>query len=196
MQRSYSASFPGNPSGMSLTDATPPSTNPYRTQGVYSIIPMSIVDSPAIDEPPWRILAVATRARLIICTVGQAGYGKWGKIVAGLTSQNPGVNVFGINEAPDPTLTSALWDPATDPLPPLVASNPSSDIPPLTYLPVSSVLQLPQPLVITAGMSLPNLGLWITPSLLGIQTSAGVGLIMMIFNPTMTVYYDDGKPGH
>lgn len=156
---------------------------------------MSVANSPALDEPPWQILAVATRARLVICTVSQSGYGKWGKIVCGLTSQNTGTEVIGINEAPDPTLTSTLWDPSTNPLPPLIASNPSSDTPPLTYLPVSSVLQLPQPLIITAGMALPNLGLWITPSLLGITTAAGAGLVMMIFNANMTVYYDDGKPG-
>jgi len=142
-----------------------------------------------------EIIAYSINAQMALVQMGNSGdpmFGKFGKLLAAVqfgVAQQDGF--FSSTALPtDASLTSTVWDPAVDPLPPLRTSNTPAD--PALLLPVGLVYPLPQPLpIIEQSVAI---GLWLTPSLLALQHS---GLVVQaglaILNAQYTVVYDDGR---
>lgn len=97
----------------------------------------------------------------------------------------------------DPTLATDIWNPATDPLPPLINVNDefgrSLNPTPGQTLPVSGVISPPLPIDVPIGSQI-AVGLWWLPSLIGCKTLSTGGLLeLTAFNSSYTIVYDDGS---
>lgn len=94
-------------------------------------------------------------------------------------------------ELPDPSLTVEIWNPASDPLPPLFDGGPIPEKP-SALLPINGLLQLTNPIELAPGESV-GVGIWITPSLIG---SSGIAanqqwLIGLSSKTSYVVTYDE-----
>lgn len=128
--------------------------------------------------------------------------GRLGKVIAGLTTQDaptgpPAGYAQTVLPLPaDLTLTSELWNPAADELPPLfsmlAASNPITGgfTPP--GLIVGTTQTLPAPLPIFQGQDL-CIGIWKLPSIVDADTTGNLSLVFGVFDALWSLVYDDGQ---
>lgn len=155
-----------------------------------------IVDTVALQPPSlreWDILGYSIEANLFINNPVIPGnqapmYGKLGTLYAGI-SQNSQQSYHPNSQFPwdvftglplDSSWISKLWDPASDPLPPVIMGNVSSYPAPF---PVSVSENLPSPAPLQAGGQL-TAGIWLTPFL-------GMNAVLQVWNGSFTVLFDD-----
>lgn len=176
----------------------------------------TIVDLLNLSPTPqqkWTLQSIAIQAYMLIETEqGATGtgpiYGKLGKIVGGLLlpptdNVSPSGNSSFPTDRPmrrlpaDPSLIVDLWNPAVDPLPPIAAalSSPvTSQSAPSRMLPISGIIQLPQPLPLEPGVEI-GVGIWIEPSLVGFANSYNteVDFLIEVRRATYAIAYDNGQ---
>ena len=162
----------------------------------------------SLGSKPFNVIGFSVSAYLLYyaqASTTQNVYGKFGKIVAGLTTSptlvsntsTPGagalsfLSVDGIHGLPaDQTMLSDLWDPSVDRLPPGTLGPATLE----TYsslLPVSCQVSLPQPVTMQAGSNF-SVGWWQFPSLISaaLQTIIVLGAQYSIALDTL----DAGNP--
>jgi hypothetical protein len=187
------------------------------TDGATMFVP-SVLGGPGISQG-WSLLSVSIQGYLALIswdnifapTSTYQSFGKLGKIVAGLILDEPlqqSSGVFFSATAPfteamvplpsDGTLVDTLFDPDVDAMPPQMVQGQIGEnvftVNGIVMLPVSVTIQPPNPIDIIAATP-PTLGIWMTPSLLGVNnltqsTAQFIGLTLM--NGSFTVDYDDG----
>lgn len=208
--------FPGGASNVNIA----PAAGTLRSIGA-TCITVPNLNGPVANQK-WTIQSVSVRSQLTMVDLSSeisvgvsnsAIFGKLGKIIAGLIVDNAGVAVVQqggfvqtsnglINFPPDLTLTTTLFDPDVNELPPDDAGVGFSQNMP--FLTVSCVLIPATPIELTAGMLAPSIGIWILPSLIG--NAGPVTLIghsppgswqrgIAVCNSQYAVNYDDGLPG-
>lgn len=170
------------PGNVNLTDIQG-SASPYSswTQGAYIIDTARLVP---ITNKPMTIVSASVSASLVWYQSGAYYYGKWGKVIAGITeAQNTSGYAAGfpysvpVNQRPqDSSLITTLWDPANDPLPPQLVS-------PLPNFPISGSIVPPSPIPAPQGGI--GIGMWIGPSLVANAN-------MCVYNAVWSIIYDDG----
>lgn len=122
-----------------------------------------------------------------------SAYGRFGKVLAGITTdstQTADANLAGINALPaDLSLVAELWNPDSDPLPPVQVGNSTNN------LQLSATTTLPQPVRIPRGGTGILVGMWAWPSILASVSSGGLTpvLPLAITNATWELSYDDGQ---
>lgn len=177
----------------------------------------AIVDSVALPirsvKSTWRIYSVSFTARLlmivnyILPATGIASrFGKLGALNCGMSLQGPqtiSAHIPGgpaypyttLDESPlprDSSLVSRLWDPATNPLPPInYLQTPHS---PAELLDLSGGITPPQPIDMPAGGSL-YAGLWLEPALMSCYAPPGVGSQLgqwlAVYSGQYEIYFDE-----
>jgi hypothetical protein len=172
----------------------------------------TIYAAPAITpniSQSWKLQSIGFTAYMALNNTTPI-YGKLGKIVGGLmlptlspSPSTPGRQLgagqpyttgAGMMEPlPDPAITTTMWDPGTDPLPPNRFAAPTLGFVPATLLPIQANLQLPSPIDLYDGYPL-TVGLWIFPSLVATRLSIGANTYyeMDLFNASYTLTYEDG----
>lgn len=170
----------------------------------------TIVDLLSLAPEPqqkWTLQSIAIQAYMLIELSSSAGvsslYGKLSKIVGGLLlppyAYASGNSSFPADRPmrplpPDPSLTVTLWDPAIDQLSPMVPINTvTSQSAPSKMLPISGVIQLPQPLPLEPGVEI-GVGIWILPALIGFANlnNGQVTFSIEVRRATYAIAYDNG----
>lgn len=192
----------GPPPGFNAWDLValnPPTTAPASSWTAGA----GIVDTVQVRTPttsPWDLLAFTVQAALVLADTNFTFipyFGKLGRVIAGVTNglpTNSGTTGFYQLSLPplpqDASLQASLWDPAVDPLPPIVRNAVPAQPP---VLEVTAAQNLQQPLAVPAGGQI-NLGIWVLPSLLNTNTIGNNGtpcLSMTVCNAEYVVIYDD-----
>ena len=185
------------PSALNQPGETFGAASSQQLSGLAAIVPTTTPRATLLSWSVSAYLGYTTTA------AGDVSFGRFGKIVAGLSPTAVG-QVRGANNQPwsvalpaapqDATLTETLWDPAANPMPPwLLSTAPPA---PQGLLPVTVSQNLANPWPLDPG-SLPTIAVWMWPSLLGM--SAGTpnqdffGLSLLY--GSWTVNYDDGLSG-
>lgn len=211
--------FPIDSWGNALVDSidTPGNLESVWTPGALSVQPLAI--NPRISQK-WKLLGISVNGALNLGITGAGLFGKLGKLSMGLYTPPQNIpstlyswSFFHIVEqfytAPyigsqtplptDSTLTTDIWTPDADPLPPVslvtaLADVPYSITPSSPFLPVSTSLLPPNPLDLEPGEDI-GLGVWFTPSLIGINNlNVEVqGFFLALSNLNYTMTYDDGQ---
>jgi hypothetical protein len=205
MLRSYGSSFPQTEintvnlynSGLTCADIAQ-ATEPAWTPGGYAICSMPL-QPPALKK--WNINSVSVAGNLSLFSVnGLPIYGKLGKVTGGMTTAQSITTGSGVpgwqpgspwnqgNSPPlDSTLVATMWDPSSDPLPPL---NMVTAQAPAIFNRIACTVQPPQPVSISSGGQV-NIGIWIGPSLLGPGNGSVYTAGLAISGAVYTVVYDD-----
>jgi hypothetical protein len=150
----------------------------------------------------WTLLSISVQGYLQVfeTATAQPLYGRLGRIIAGLTLDSPPNQTQGSGPqpwtvpmlpiTPDTTLTTDLWNPASDPMPPTQVA--SIDDTPSKNLPVQANIVLPVPYQVIPGVT-PTVGIWMTPSILATSSGTGVQFGLLLTRATWTADYDDGS---
>lgn len=146
----------------------------------------------------WSILSVGFQAALGIAINGIAVFGRLAPIYCGVFLEggpSPGPAVI-LPPAPlsDPSLTVKLWDPNTDPMPPISDGLALGTMNPGELLQVSAAVQLPVPYPLRSGARPPVVGMWIMQSLLGTPNASTTPSLwqLVTVDPSYTFEIDDG----
>lgn len=164
----------------------------------------TLIDSGGLQPPAlarWKVLAVSIQAGLycLIFPGSGSAAGYWGTlspIRAGIVPQPPTTGALGgavpfnqpmAAEPADQSLVGPLWDPAVNPMCPIInagvggSGQPAAGVQPL---PISTSLVLPQPLEVTSGGQV-NVGIWLHPMRLK-------STLFLVMNGQFAITYDDG----
>lgn len=156
----------------------------------------------------WRVYSVSFSASLLMVVPNQqtaAGpvqvYGKLAPLRGGVSLQGP--QTQGQGSIPwvflsqsllprDSSLIGSLWDPSSDPLPPMYYDN-QTPLAPTQMLDIAGGVTPPMPLDVPAGGNL-YVGMWLEPALLACQVVGGIGLLsqaLQVFNGQYEIYFDE-----
>lgn len=155
---------------------------------------------PSISQK-WKLLTVTVSGYLLFLSQIPT-YGKFGKVMAALVldqklspTQGPfNPYVSPILPLPDTSLAGTLWDPATDPLPPVVGTSLTflSRFSPSNSLAVFATIPIPISLDLIPGENL-AIGLWMFPSLVGSPSASLLTFGQLVLQDCQyTLNYDDG----
>lgn len=170
----------------------------FYTTGITRLEPVNLFTGLASDKA--AILGLTVGGGLVLRSGGtpSSRWGRFGRIIAGLTTigtqdNSPSAAILPQLQPlpPDLSLVGDLWNPANDPLPPIPTST--TNLVPGQTLRVGLALTLPQPIRIANN----NLfvGIWMLPSIIGATSIAlpvpSVSLFLQ--QVTWSVTYDDGR---
>lgn len=213
MVQRFNGSFRGIPNAIGPNPVNawdivslPSNSAPVRSSGSTIVDVLNLVP-PMLQR--WTLQQVTITAQLmILMQVGLGGgYGKFGQIMAGVTTGATQTSDAGEPPLPhvqlpsDMTAVDALWDPASDPLPPVGMSAGTLAGSSVPTQPLWKTITITPPTAIVIDQAEPvGVGIWMLPSLLG-QNGNGVGyLTFFVGAANYTVIYDDGvtppAPGH
>lgn len=190
-----------NAAGSNILDFIAPAAGGWSL-GATLLDPIQL-DIPA--QKSFSILGFSVMGQLSLLRSGNPSYGKLGKLLtavvtdssahdtgnSALSNSNVAVPVLPLPR--DASVITSLWDPAVDPLPPLIAASVPA-IP--ASVPVSATLNLPQPLELEVGNQL-LIGLWLMPSL-GPNQAGGPSIgqpntTIVLSQAVATIIYDDNR---
>lgn len=178
------------------------------TAGTTILDRLSPVFPPTVEKCDLLSFSVNAKLNLFVSEISQQAvdspYGRFGKIIAGLTQVGaPTSGIYLGNNVPwtqklqqlpdDLTLVNELWNPANDPLPPQIVGFSGPDY--AQGLQLSLTHTLPNPIPLFQGTEI-LIGIWVLPSLQRCAQLAGDIPLTYIFgwSATYSLIYDDNAP--
>lgn len=154
--------------------------------------------SPTNDRT--AVLGFSVTAFLVLASAANVNaFGKFGRIIAGVTTDIPATPFpsaailpgLSLQSLPsDLSLVGDLWNPADDPLPPIVSTYPTPS--PNSGLQATITQTLPSPIIIPRGGSNLCIGLWMLPSLIASDGAGSPKVTLVSQGAIWSVTYDDG----
>lgn len=188
----YYQPFVGNQPSL-YDDVTLPT--PFASS--YSSGAMLLINHP--EQPSgsqkWKLIAVSFHSFLALHATNPL-YGKFGQlfgaaIIDPVGAISPAAAAsFGPMPSSDRSLAETIWDPATNPLPPLFTGASGSPVEFTGLLHCDAIVTPPQIREVLPGGQI-AIGLWLTPSLLGSPNANTIGGLY-VFDAKYSLVIDDG----